>query len=84
MAFEELPEEIRREMIGYCLGENGLSVTRDFVFKKIFDPTMHANWLESLLTALLGTKARIVDVLQAGGLQLAEKGRMVSPLTFGS
>lgn len=76
-AFEELPEEIRQEMIGYCLGENGLPVTRDFVFKKIFDPAYHAEWLESLLTALLGTKVRIVDLLQAGGLQLAEKGSFV-------
>ena len=75
--FEELPDLIQQELIGYCLGENGLLITRDFVFKKIFDPACHADRLESLLTALLETKVKIVDILQAGGLQMAEKGSFV-------
>ena len=75
--FQELPEEVQHEMIGYCVGENGLQVTRDFVFRKIFNPACHAGRLESLLTALLGTKVRIVDILQTGGLQMAEMGSFV-------
>lgn len=75
--FEQLPEEMQREMIGYCVGENGLAVTRDYVFKKIFDPECHKDRLESLLTALLETNVKIVDILQTGGLKMAEKGSFV-------
>lgn len=75
--YERLPEDFRKELIGYCIGENGLLITRDFVFKKIFDPSNHPKRLESLLSALLGATVRIVSVLPTGGLQMAEKGSFV-------
>lgn len=75
--FEQLPEEFQKEMIGYCVGENGLLITRDYIFKKIFNPTAHAKRLESLLSALMGATVKIVRELPLSGLPMAEKGSFV-------
>jgi len=69
-----LPEEFREELIGYCMGLNGLAVTYDVVFKKIFNPDTKKERVESLLSALLRKKVNIKTVLPLEGATLAEKG----------
>ena len=69
-----LPEEFREDLIGYCMGLNGLAITYDAVFKKIFNPETRTERVESLLSALLGRKVSIRTVLPLLGTALVEKG----------
>ena len=72
-----LPEKFREELIGYCMGKNGLAITYDSVFKKVFNPDIHRERVESLLSALLKKTVRIKEVLPLEGVPLTEKGSFV-------
>ena len=75
--FTRMPKASRELLIGFFLGQNGLPVTYDTVFQKIFDPEAHPNRLESLLSALFGRKVKIIEILPREGTQLTEKGSFV-------
>lgn len=75
--FSQLPEATRELMIGFFLGENGLPVTYDTVFRMVFNPYNHGDRIEALLSALFGRKVKIIDVLSREGTQLSEKASFV-------
>ena len=75
--FNRMPKASRELLIGFFLGQNGLPVTYDTVFQKIFEPEIHPDRLEALLSALFGRKVQIIEILPREGTQLTEKGSFV-------
>ena len=76
-AFIQLPKSFRELLTGFFLGQNGLPVTYDTVFQRVFDPEKHPERLESLLSALFGRKTKITEILSREGTHLSEKGSFV-------
>lgn len=75
--FQMFPKEYQEELILFCMGEKGLRMTYDKVFKYIYNPGRHKERLEDMISAILGEPVRIVKVLQREGVQLKEQGTFV-------
>lgn len=71
------PQEIRQEFLDFCIGKHGLRITYDPVFRKIFNPEIHRDRLESLLSSILGRKVSILEVLPREGTRLSETGSFI-------
>ena len=71
--FNRMPKASRELLIGFFLGQNGLPVTYDSVFQRVFDPEKHPERLEALLSALFGRKVKIIEILPREGTQLTEQ-----------
>lgn len=52
--YSEFPSGLKKELIDFCIGKQGLKITYDPVFRKIFNPTLHPDRLESFLSSILG------------------------------
>lgn len=76
-AFCSFPPKYQEELMQFCMGERGLRITYDAVFKKIFSPEKHRDRLEDFISFILGRKVKIVRVLQHEGTHLQEKGSFV-------
>ena len=63
--------------MGFLQGKNSIKITYDNFFKYIFDPSVHQNRLERLLSVLIGENVQIKRVLPREGVQLTEKGSLV-------
>ena len=61
------------------MGRQGLKITYDTVFRKIFDPDSEKGLqrLESLLSAIVGRPLKIIGVMPREGTQLAESASFV-------
>jgi predicted transposase/invertase (TIGR01784 family) len=68
---------MQQELLDFCTGKNGLRVTYDPVFRKIFKPELHQDRLESLLSAILQRQVTIMKILPREGTHLTEKGSFV-------
>ena len=72
--FLQLPHVMQQELLDFCIGKQGLHITYDTVFQKIFHPDLHKDRLESLLSAILGQAIRIIAIIPRKGSQLTERG----------
>lgn len=51
--FHRLPKQMQEELLGFCVGERGLKITYDAVFNMLFNPHLHPERLEDLITISL-------------------------------
>ena len=74
-----LPSFMQKELVDFCMGRQGLKITYDTVFRKIFDPDTEKGLkrLESLLSAIMGRPLKIISVMPREGTQLAESASFV-------
>ena len=74
-----LPSFMQQELVDFCMGRQGLKITYDTVFRKIFDPDSEKGLqrLESLLSAIMGRPLKIIGVMPREGTQLAESASFV-------
>ena len=74
-----LPSFMQKELVDFCMGKQGLKITYDTVFRKIFDPDTEKGLkrLESLLSAIMGRPLMIISVMPREGTQLAESASFV-------
>ena len=74
-----LPSFMQQELVDFCMGKQGLKITYDTVFRKIFDPDSEKGLhrLESLLSAIVGRPLKIIGVMPREGTQLAENASFV-------
>ena len=74
-----LPSFMQQELVDFCMGKQGLKITYDTVFRKIFDPDTEKGLkrLESLLSAIMGRPLMIISVMPREGTQLAESASFV-------
>ncbi len=75
--YSEFPSGLKKELIDFCIGKQGLKITYDPVFRKIFNPTLHPDRLESFLSSILGYTVRIVKIIPREGTQLNEQTSFV-------
>lgn len=67
----------QEDFIRFCMGEQGICVTYDAVFKKIFNPQTHPERLEQFISDVLGKKVKIVEILQNQGIVIQEEGSFI-------
>ena len=74
-----LPEFMQKELIDFCMGKQGLKITYDTIFRKVFDPgnTQGLKRLESLLSAILGRSVKIIRIMPREGTQMRENASFV-------
>ncbi len=58
-------------------GIRGVPIQFDPIFKKVFDPDIHPERLEDLISSVLGEKIKIDHVLPNNGNQLVDQGTFV-------
>ncbi len=75
--FLELPDKMKQELLDFCIGKQGLRLTYDCVFQKLFRPDLQKERLESLLSAILERTVQIISVIPREGTQLVERGSFV-------
>ena len=75
--FYEIPKEKRKPLLDFLAGKSSLDILYDTFFRKIFDPNLHRERLESLISALMGQEAKIHFVLSREGFQISDKGSLV-------
>lgn len=64
-------------VVGFCTGKNGLKITYDPIFQKIFNPYLRPKRLEAFLSAILGRTVRIIRVISREGTRLSERASFV-------
>jgi len=75
--FCDLSEEHQQEIIQFMQGIRGLPILYDEFYKYVFDPELHPERLESLLSELFGQPVVIQEVLAKEGNRLVEEGSLV-------
>ena len=75
--FLELNAEHQQKYIDFLMGERGMPIQFDAVFKRIFDPEIHPERLENLTETVFGEKIKIKRVLPNTGIQLIDHGTFV-------
>lgn len=74
---ESMSLEDQEALLGFCMGNRGLKITYDPFFKHIFDPDMHPGRLDMFLSAILGQRVRVKQVLPRESRRLAEEGSLI-------
>ncbi|MGN1180325.1 MAG: PD-(D/E)XK nuclease family transposase [Suilimivivens sp.] len=74
-----LPASMQQELIDFCMGKQGLKITYDTIFRRIFDPgkAQGIKRLESLLSAILEKTVKIIRVMPREGTQMRENASFV-------
>lgn len=75
--FEEMEAEQQEELIVFCMGKRGLRITYDPVFKEVMNPLLYPERIESFLSAVLGEKIEIIEILPREGEQMVESGSFI-------
>lgn len=72
-----LPPAMQQELMNFFTGKQGLKITYDTVFQKIFNPFLHPERLEAFLSAALNRKVKIIEIMPREGTQLKEQTSFV-------
>ena len=72
-----LGRELQENFMQFCLGERGLNITCDPVFKKVFDPETHPERLEDFLSLCLGEELKILRVMPNESSRLTEDSSLL-------
>lgn len=76
-AFCGFDEKYKLQILEFLQGKRSLKITYDNFFMYIFNPHIHPERLEKLLSALMGEKVKIKQILPREGVQLSENGSLV-------
>ena len=75
--FDTFSPEDQEKIIAFLAGERTLQILCDSFFKKILDPGVTPERVESLLSAIYGEKVEIVEVLPKEGIVISDGGSQV-------
>lgn len=75
--FSGFPPSEQEKLMEFIQGARGLKITYDSFFKHVMNPDTHPARLENFLSALLGQKAEIRQILPLEGVQMADAGSFV-------
>ena len=75
--YSNFPNTLKQELIGFCTGKNGLKITYDLIFQKIFNPYLRPERLEAFRSAILGRTVRIIRIIPREGTRLSERASFV-------
>ena len=75
--FLELTEDFQEDLIAFCMGNKGLKITWDPVFKEIFNPEVHSERLSELLSAILKSNVAVKRGLPNESSRLTAEGSLL-------
>ena len=75
--FLDLPPRLRKEFLDFCTGQKGVKITYDPFFRFVFNPELHPERLERLLSSILKEKVRIRRVLPPDPMRFHESMPLV-------
>ncbi len=75
--FSALPTNRQRDFLDFCAGKTSLYLCYDSFFHYVFNPEVHGERVERLLSALLEQDIRIVNVLNREQTRFSEMGAEV-------
>ncbi len=75
--YADFPVDMQRELLDFLMGKSGLRITYDPFFKMIFDPEIHPDRLEALLSSILEEPIKIEKILQREGQKLYGESSLV-------
>ena len=75
--FLNLPARLQKELVDFYTGQKGVKITYDPFFKYVFNPELHPERLERLLSGLLKEKVKIRQVLPTDSIRLDESMSLV-------
>ena len=75
--FQKLSEELQKDFVMFCLGQKGLDVTYDPVFKFAFDVDKHPERLEDFLGGCLNRSLKILKVIPNESKRLTEDSSLL-------
>ena len=73
----ELSETLKSEFLEFCMGERGLNLTYDPMFKAVFNPQQYAYRLEEFLSLCLGEEVKILHALPTESSRLTDEGSLL-------
>ncbi|MCM1541712.1 MAG: Rpn family recombination-promoting nuclease/putative transposase [Blautia sp.] len=76
-AFQALSEEERDAFLGFCMGNRGLKITYDPFFLHLFDPAIHPDRLNRLLSCILNQKVTVLEVLPRERRRISEDSSLI-------
>ena len=75
--FLDFPARLQKELIGFYTGQRGVKITYDPFFKYVFNPELHPERLERLLSGLLKEQVKIRQVLPTDSIRFHENMSLV-------
>ena len=75
--FRSFPPEEQKKLLSFIAGQQGLKITYDPFFQKIFSPYYHLDRLERFLSDLLHEPVRIEKVLPREGERLSYEAHII-------
>lgn len=75
--FNLMDDAYREKLLRFIMGKTGLAITYDKVFKHVMMPGDTTNRLEEFLSAMLGERVHIKQLLPREGSQISEKGTFI-------
>lgn len=75
--FDDFSLEQKQDLLDFFMGQSGLLITYDNFFKKILSPYEHPERLENFLSAVLGEKVKIREIIEREGQPLCDDSSMV-------
>ena len=75
--FQELSPQNQEAFLEFCMGNRGLKITFDPFFQHIFNPDLHPERLNMLLSAILKQKVRVKRVLPRERKRTSEEGSFI-------
>ena len=76
--FVSWEEERQEEFLDMCTGNKGVKILYDQFFKEIFDPDIHPERLEALLSLILNQRVRIVRILPNDSPRIASEKSLLT------
>ncbi|HJC23723.1 MAG TPA: PD-(D/E)XK nuclease family transposase [Candidatus Eisenbergiella merdavium] len=70
--FLDLPPRLQGEFLSFCTGQKGVKITYDPFFKFVFNPELHPERLERLLSELLKERVKIRQLLPPESIRFHE------------
>ena len=67
----------QESILSFLEGSQGLQILSDKFFQHVFKPDVHPERIESLISAILGQKVNIVQILSREGTAITETGSQV-------
>lgn len=68
----------REEFLDFCTGQKGIKILYDSFFKEVFNPEYSPERLNRLLSAILKTKVKIIQVLPLDSTRMGDETSLVT------
>ena len=75
--FQALPEDLQEEIVAFAMGNWGVKIAYDPIFKFVFNPAIHPERLSELISLILGEEVTVISVMPNESDRLTDKGSLL-------